>query len=143
MIIFQVLLNFDLVKEILKIIRCHIYILIKKVIILRKIHVTMKFFYTTERNSAYSRFSCRFITYSIRIENPEWCKCRLCKNEAREIDCLCCREVHEMLNASTKTQESGESISPSSFYGHLPDYQSHVLALSNQQMSSSFCSWCN
>ena len=35
--------NFDLVKEILKI-RCHIYILMKKAIILRKIHVKMKSF---------------------------------------------------------------------------------------------------
>ena len=41
MIVFQVSLNFDPVKEILKI-RCHIYILMKKVIILREIHVTMK-----------------------------------------------------------------------------------------------------
>ena len=42
MIVFQEL-NFDPVKEILKI-RCHIYILMKKVIILRKIHVKMKSF---------------------------------------------------------------------------------------------------
>ena len=42
MIVFQEP-NFDPVKEILKI-RCHIYILMKKVIILRKIHVKMKSF---------------------------------------------------------------------------------------------------
>ena len=42
MIVFQEL-NFDPVKEILKI-QCHIYILIKKVIVLRKIHMKMKFF---------------------------------------------------------------------------------------------------
>ena len=42
MIVFQEL-NFDPVKEILKI-RCHIYILMKGVIILRKIHVRMKSF---------------------------------------------------------------------------------------------------
>ena len=42
MIIFQEL-NFDPVKEILKI-QYHIYILMKKVIILRKIHVKMKSF---------------------------------------------------------------------------------------------------
>ena len=42
MIVFQEL-NFDPVNEILKI-RCHIYILIKKVIILRKIHVKMTSF---------------------------------------------------------------------------------------------------
>ena len=40
--VFQVL-NFDPVKEILKI-QCHIYILIKKVIFLRKIHIKMTFF---------------------------------------------------------------------------------------------------
>ena len=42
MIVFQEL-NLDPVKEILKI-RCQIYILMKKVIILRKIHVKMKSF---------------------------------------------------------------------------------------------------
>ena len=42
MMIFQELI-FDPVKEILKI-RCHIYILMKKVIILRKMHVKMKSF---------------------------------------------------------------------------------------------------
>ena len=40
--LFQVL-NFDPVKEILKI-QCHVYILMKKVIILRKIHVKTKSF---------------------------------------------------------------------------------------------------
>ena len=42
MIVFQEL-NFDPVREILKI-QFHIYILMKKVIILRKIHVKMKSF---------------------------------------------------------------------------------------------------
>ena len=61
MILFQVSLNFDPVKEILKI-QCHIYILMKKVIILREIQVTMKTFAppfsTIERNLTYSRFIC-------------------------------------------------------------------------------------
>ena len=43
MIVFQVSLYFDPVKKILKI-RCHIYIVMKKVIILRKILVTIKSF---------------------------------------------------------------------------------------------------
>ena len=43
MIVFQVSLNFDPVKEILKIL-IHIYILMKKVVILRKILVSMKSF---------------------------------------------------------------------------------------------------
>ena len=42
MIVFQEL-NFDPVKEILKI-QCHIYILMRKVIILGKIHVKIKSF---------------------------------------------------------------------------------------------------
>ena len=41
--LFQVALNFDPVKKILKI-QCCIYILMEKEIILRKIHVTMKSF---------------------------------------------------------------------------------------------------
>ena len=53
MIVSKVSLNFDPVKEMLEV-RCHIYILMKKVIVLRKMHVTMKSFAppssTTERN---------------------------------------------------------------------------------------------
>ena len=29
----------------------------------------------------------------IRKRNLDWCKCRHCKNEARGIDCFCCREL--------------------------------------------------
>ena len=42
MIVFQVI-NLDTVKEILKI-RCHIYMLMETVIILRKIHLKMRLF---------------------------------------------------------------------------------------------------
>ena len=59
----------------------------KKVIILRKIHVTMKAFAppfpTVERKLTYSQFSCRFITCSIRIGNLDWYKCGHCKNQVR------------------------------------------------------------
>ena len=51
MIIFQVLLNFDQVKVILKI-RCQIYILMTKTIILRKIQVQTKAF----APSSFNRF---------------------------------------------------------------------------------------
>ena len=149
MIIFQEL-NFDPVKEILKI-RCHIYILMKKVIILRKINMKMKSFAPPYKETEHSRLSCWFITYSIRIENLDWSKsqkqplevfceqkcslkCRkihrklLCQrkdlwilqkflkapllqnnsgrlllkcghfnNEARDIDCICCRELDALL----------------------------------------------
>ena len=43
MIVFQVSLNFHPVKEILKI-RCQVYILMKRVIILKKIQAAMKTF---------------------------------------------------------------------------------------------------
>ena len=44
----------------------------------------------------------------IRIGNLDWCKCRHCKNEAREIDCLSCREVNAMLIASAIITECEE-----------------------------------
>ena len=46
-----------------------------------------------------------------------------------------------MLIVLAKIPEREWSISPSTFYGQLPDYQSRMLALSTQQMSSSCC-WC-
>ena len=79
----------------------------------------------------------------VRIRNLDRCKCVHCKIEARGIDCLCCREVVAMLIASTKIPEQQGIIPPSSFYGQLPDYWPHVLALSTQWTSSFFCSWCS
>ena len=38
-------------------------------------------------------------------------KCGHCKNEAREIDCLCCRKVDTIYIVSAKIQEREESIS--------------------------------
>ena len=77
----------------------------------------------------------------IRKGNLDQCKYGHCKNEAREIDCLCCRELDAILNTSAKIPEHKGNISPCSFYGHPPDYQSHVLALSTKWVSYSFCSW--
>ena len=57
----------------------------------------------------------------IRIGNLGWCKCRRCKNKAREIDCLWWREVSALLIASAKIPEREESISPCRFYEWLPD----------------------
>ena len=92
-------------------IRCQIYILIKKVIILRKIHMTMKSFapplFNHFRLSLNRKKTCnenyeketKHIYASaadllhMRIENLNWCKCGHCKNKTRKIDCLCCREV--------------------------------------------------
>ena len=53
----------------------------------------------------------------IRIGNLDWCKCGHCKNKAREIDCLCCREVNSMLTALAKIPEGKGSISTCRFYG--------------------------
>ena len=53
----------------------------------------------------------------IRVENLDWCKCWHFKNEAREIVCLCCREVNAMLIASAKILEREESISSWRFHG--------------------------
>ena len=53
----------------------------------------------------------------IRIVNLDWCKCGHCKNKARKIDYLCCREVDAMLIASAKIPECKGSISPCSYYG--------------------------
>ena len=62
----------------------------------------------------------------IRITNLDCCKCGrkcgYCKNEAREIDCVSCREVNAMLITLAKIPESEGSISPSNFYWQLPDY---------------------
>ena len=53
----------------------------------------------------------------IRIGNLDWCKCGHCKNEAGEIDRLCCREKNAMFIASAKIPECEGSISPCIFYG--------------------------
>ena len=45
-----------------------------------------------------------------------------CKNEAREIDCLCRREVDAMLIASAQIAERKGTILPSSLHEHLSDY---------------------
>ena len=42
---------------------------------------------------------------NIRIGNLNWCKCVHCQNEAREINCRCCREVESMLIALAKIPE--------------------------------------
>ena len=49
-------------------------------------------------------------------------ECEHCKNEVREIDCLCYRAVDAMLISSAKTLECEGSMRSSSFYGDLPDY---------------------
>ena len=54
----------------------------------------------------------------IRIGNFDWCKCGHCKTEAREIDCLCYREVNAMFIASDKIPEREGSSHHADFMGN-------------------------
>ena len=63
MIVFQEL-NLDPVKEILKIL-CHIYILMKKVNILRKIHVKMKSFAPPWKETKYIHASATDLLHTV------------------------------------------------------------------------------
>ena len=135
MIVFQVSLTFDPVNEILKI-RYQIFFM-KKVIILNKIQMTMNTF----APSFFNHFSLSLnrkrrvviramrkklniftLQLPIRLGNLIWCKCKYCKNEAREIDCPYCREVDAMLIASAKIPERKGKILPFSFYVQLLNY---------------------
>ena len=94
---FRFSLNFDPVKEVLKI-RCHVYF--------QENTCENEVFRSTildhRKKLTYSRFSGWFISYSIRKGNLDRCKCSHCKDEAKEIvesDCLCW-EVDAMLIAS-------------------------------------------
>ena len=112
--------------------------LMKRVIILKKRHVTMKTFTPpfinhfrlslNRKKRVVMRKKTKHIYASaadllhIRIGNLKWCKCGQCKNKVREIDCLFCRKVDAMLIVSTKIPEREGSILPSRFCGQLPDY---------------------
>ena len=56
----------------------------------------------------------------VRIGNLDWCKCGHCRNKAREIDYLRCREADAMLIASAKTHERGEASRHAAFMGNCP-----------------------
>ena len=58
----------------------------------------------------------------IRIGNIDWCKCGHCKNEARKIDCLCCREIEvdAVVIISAKIPQCVGKISPPAFMGYYP-----------------------
>ena len=139
-IVFQVWLNFDPVKEILKI------YFNKESDFSEENTTDNKYFRSTFFNhfslSLTRKKSCGNESHEketnhihasvvdllhIRIGNLNWCKWEHCKNKAKEIDCLCCREVDVMLDASAKTSQHEGSISPSSFRGQLPNCYSHVL----------------
>ena len=63
----------------------------------------------------------------MRIGNLNWCRYGHSKNEAREIDCACYREVDTMPVASAKIPEFEGSISLYNFYGNYPTI-SHMLS---------------
>ena len=167
MMVFQEL-NFDPVKEILKI-RCRIYILMKKKIILQNIHVKTKSFAPPQKETKHVHSSAADLLHTVleqeisidaNARSSHW-RCSAKKvffkmsqnseetpvaektpvnfakflrttflqnnfrpHKTRDIDCICCRELDAMLIASVKIPECKGSISPSSFYGHLLDYQS-------------------
>ena len=73
MIVFQEL-NFDPVKEILKI-QCHIYILMKKVVILRKIHVKWKSFAPPQKETK-NMPQLLIYSQSMRLEKLDYSKCQ-------------------------------------------------------------------
>ena len=61
------------------------------------------------------------IFYILEEEISTGANADICKNEARKIDCLCCREANAILIASTKISEHEGSISPCRFYAQLSD----------------------
>ena len=67
-------------------------------------------------------FSCHFVTAAdllhIRKRNLDWCKCGHCKNEARKIDCLCCREVNVMLLLRLKSWNAREACRHADLIGN-------------------------
>ena len=73
-----------------------------------------------EKETKHSHTSAANLLH-IRIENFDLCKCGHWKNETREIDCLCCRQVDAMLIASAKILECEGNISQCSFFGKLSD----------------------
>ena len=58
-----------------------------------------------EGNQKLTQEECFLIKHweNLRVGNTGWCSCEGCKEEKREIDCLCCREV----DAITDEQFSG------------------------------------
>ena len=67
------------------------------------------------KKQTYSCYSCQFITYwnkKSRVVQMH------CKNEAREIDCLCCREVNVMFFFRLKSWSAREASRHVDFMGN-------------------------
>ena len=56
----------------------------------------------------------------IRIGNFDWCKWGHCKNEAREIDCLCCRRWMQCLLVRLNSRSAREASRHAAFMGNCP-----------------------
>ena len=93
------------------------FLLTKKVIVLRKPFQ----FEAKQKNEKETKiiYASAVDLLRIRIGNLNWRKCRHCKKEAREINCLICREVNAMPVALAKITEHKQSILPSRYYGQL------------------------
>ena len=79
----------------------------------------------------------------IKIRNLNWCKCRHCRNEAREIHCLCCREVNTMLIASAKIPEREGASHHADCMGDCPTVNHRCLLYQPRISFFFFCSWCS
>ena len=137
MIVFQVSLTFDPVKKNTENTVPDLY-LMKKVIILKKIQVTTKSFpppFFNHFSLSLNEKTCsneshekqiKYIYASaanflhIRIGNLKLVQIWALQKRSKRIDC--CGEVDAMLVTSAKIPKLEGSISPSSFYGQLPDY---------------------
>ena len=146
MIALPVLLNFGLVREILKI-RCQIYVLIKRVIIPSKIQVTINIFaapFSQKFSLSLNRRKVVIMRTMGKKVNIFTFQLPIYHILEKEISVGANVETTNAMGAtliaSTKILESERTISPASFYEQLPNYYPNVLATSTQQMSYSFCS---
>ena len=114
MIFFQVWLNFDPMKETLKI-QCQIYIWKLEYNEYFRSTILHPFQLEPEQkrtcdNESHDKKTKHIHTSAtnllhIRTGNLDWRKRRHCKSKAREMDYLCCGEMNVMLTASAKILE--------------------------------------
>ena len=133
----------------------------EKVIILRKIQVTMKTFSPPFFNhfslslSRTKRVAVRAMRKKLTIftlQLPIYCileqeisiraNADIAKSRREKRIAFAVERWMQCLLLQLKSSGVREASCHPAYSGKLPDYQSHVLALSTYQMSSSFCSWC-
>ena len=91
----------------------------KKMISLRKIQFESEQKKTcgNESREKETKYIYAIATDYMSIGNLDWCKCRHCRNEVREMDCLCCREVLRL-----KSQSAKEAYRHPAFMGNCPTF---------------------